>query len=72
MTQEQVLTLNHNSAQCIKSVHNWGETKYQNICSGEYMDLAWGHVDYFFAVLTCALAVLAMVFIVFVIKELRS
>jgi hypothetical protein len=71
MTQEQVLTLNHNSADCIKSVMNWGGKKYQNICSGEYVNIEWGHVDYVLASFSFLLLVAVLILVVAMIKELQ-
>lgn len=35
-------TINANLAKCIQQVDHFGYTTYHNICSGTYVDLAWG------------------------------
>ena len=40
------VTLNQNYAECIKSVSNWGETIYTNICLNTSHTLVWGSMDY--------------------------
>jgi hypothetical protein len=43
-------TVNLNSAQCIHSISHWGQTDYQNICTGTLAHVPWGSGDYALAI----------------------
>ncbi len=42
MSDASTINLNHNSAECIKSMTNWGESVIYNICSGSNIHIPWG------------------------------
>lgn len=46
MNQDQTINLNHNAAECIKTISRFGSTTYNNICSGSSVTLDWGSVDW--------------------------
>ena len=36
-----------NQVGCIHEIHRWGETVYQNICTGTTVSVPWGSMDFF-------------------------
>lgn len=54
MNPDQTITLNHNAAECIKSVSNFGFTTYHNICNGTSVNVPWGMVDMVLGSMLCA------------------
>lgn len=68
--QEHVVTLNHNSAECIKATTNWGETIYRNICSDTSVHVAWGLMDYYGVMLIAAFSIILATLIVMAFKEM--
>lgn len=62
MNQDQVISLNHNTAECIKSALRLTETFYQNICNGASYSVPYGAMDYILGGLVGAflLAVIAI------------
>ena len=60
MNSEQTLNLNLDSKTleaCLKTVNSWGETTYQNICTGASVTVPWGQMDYVPALLGALLVV---------------
>lgn len=56
--------MNFNYSECVKSYDKWGETTYQNICTGEETTLPWGFSGYFiFVFLILVIAVLCAVIV---------
>lgn len=62
MTAE--LNVNQNYAECIKSVSNWGETVYANICTHATQVVAWGSMDYLLVVTGLLAALVIGVFVI--------
>lgn len=46
MNQDQVINLNQNASDCIKSANKFGETVYTNICNGNVSHVMWGGADW--------------------------
>lgn len=60
--------MNFNYSECVKRYDKWGETTYQNICTGEETTLPWGVSGYFVLVLIIVIIVLVISLIVGFIK----
>ena len=55
--------------QCLKSISNWGETIYQNICTGQSSSVTWGTMDFVgTTILTIFGVTFVLIFVVFLIK----
>jgi uncharacterized membrane protein YjjP (DUF1212 family) len=61
--------LNLNQADCIHSVSNWGETIYQNICSGTFSVVQWGTLDYFLTIFVFGIFTFLFIVIASIIKQ---
>ena len=69
MNTQQQIDLNHNTAQCIHTTSNWGETIYRNICSGSSAVVPWGSVDYMFGIILASLgAFLLLLLLIMLIR----
>jgi hypothetical protein len=66
-------TVNLNSAQCIHSISHWGETAYQNICTGTLAHVPWGSGDYALAIfgysVIAFVGMLAICLVLFILHE---
>lgn len=61
---EEIIHLNENSVNCIRSSSQWTKTVYYNICNGATYDVPSGTVDYIAGGLLIALG-LGVVLVVF-------
>ena len=60
-TQHQV---DLNQVGCLREIHRWGETAYQNICSGIITVVPWGSMDYLLGTVVVGfVSLLALTFI---------
>jgi hypothetical protein len=58
--ENATVDLNHNYAECLKSIGHFGYTQYQNICTGEMSSVPWGVLDYLGAGILASILLLAL------------
>ena len=56
--------------QCLKSITNFGNTVYQNICTGQVTSVAWGNADWFLGIFLVCLGIGVLIGVYVFIKVL--
>lgn len=64
--------INFKYNECIKSYDKWGETVYQNICTGQKTTMPWGVSGYGIAIFLFTILAVFIAFLVLIIKYIKD
>jgi hypothetical protein len=64
--------INFKYNECIKSYDKWGETVYQNICTGQKTTMPWGVSGYGIAIFLFTILAILIASLVLIIKFIKD